>query len=508
MLGRIFTVGGYTLLSRLTGFARDIMLAAILGAGPVADAFFVALRLPNHFRAIFAEGAFNAAFVPAYAHLHSGSEKSAKLFADRIFTLLLSAQIVLLAVAWLFMPQVIAILAPGFSDDPVRGELAVSLTRITFPYLLLITLVTLYGGMLNVMHRFASAAAAPIFLNLSMMATLALAAFFPGAGYAAAWGVLIAGLLEFSLLAGDAARHGILPRFAPLKLDDDVRAFFRALGPATVGSMGTQVALFADTIIATFLPAGALSALYYADRLNQLPIGVIGIAIGTVLLPEMSRRLTAGDHAGAMASQRRAFDFTLLFSVPFVAAFLTVPDVIMRAMFVRGAFSKADAAAAGATLAAYAIGLIPFVLIRSAVAAFYARKDTATPVKAALTGVAVNVALKVALVGSLAQVGLALATALGAWVNLLLVIGFAVRAGYLEPDRTLARSSAKFVICGILLGMALWLAARFATAQFAQLSALRDEAVLVVLIAVGAIVYTGSVLLLFGGGWLKSLVRS
>ena len=191
------------------------------------------------------------------------------------------------------MPEVIAILAPGFKDDPARGELAISLTRITFPYLLLVTLVTLYGGMLNVMHRFASCAAAPIFLNLSMMATLALAAFFPGAGYAAAWGVLIAGILEFLLLAGDAAKSGILPKFAILKLDDDVRAFFRALGPATIGSMGTQIALFADTIIATFLPAGALSALYYADRLNQLPIGVIGIAIGTVLLPEMSRRLTA-----------------------------------------------------------------------------------------------------------------------------------------------------------------------------------------------------------------------
>ena len=259
--------------------------------------------------------------------------------------------------------------------------------------------------------------------------------------------MLISGFLQYFLLAGDLARHGGLPRFAPLRLDDDVRAFFRALGPATLGSMGTQVALFADTIIATFLPAGALSALYYADRLNQLPIGVIGIAIGTVLLPEMSRRLTAGDDAGAMASQRRAFDFTLLFSVPFVAAFLTVPDVIMRAMFARGAFSKADAAAAGATLAAYAIGLIPFVLIRSAVATFYARKDTATPVKAALTGVAVNVALKIALVGSLAQVGLALATAVGAWINLLLVIGFAVRAGYLELDRALMQSLAKFLAC-------------------------------------------------------------
>src|SRR5256714_4452927 len=298
MLGRIFTVGGLTLLSRLTGFARDIVLAAVLGAGPVADAFFVALRLPNHFRAIFAEGAFNAAFVPAYAHVNGQrGAQSARLFADRIFTLLFLSQVVLLVIAWLFMPQVIAILAPGFTDDPARGELAIALTRITFPYLLLITLVTLYGGMLNVMHRFASAAAAPIFLNLSMIATLALAALFPGAGYAAAWGVLIAGFLEYFLLAADAARSGILPRFAPLKLDEDVRSFFRALGPATLGSMGTQVALFADTIIATFLPAGALSALYYAGRLHQLPIGVIGISGGTVLLPQMAPPITANDHA-------------------------------------------------------------------------------------------------------------------------------------------------------------------------------------------------------------------
>src|SRR5882757_1202292 len=507
MLGRIFTVGGYTLLSRLTGFARDIMLAAILGAGPMADAFFAALRLPNHFRAIFAEGAFNAAFVPAYAHLHGKSEASAKLFADRIFTLLFAAQVVLLVVAWWFMPEVIAILAPGFKDDPARGELAIALTRITFPYLLLITLVTLYGGMLNVMHRFASAAAAPIFLNLSMMVTLALAAFFPGAGYAAAWGVLIAGILEFLLLAGDATKSGILPKFAPLKLDEDVRAFFRALGPATIGSMGTQVALFADTIIATFLPAGALSALYYADRLNQLPIGVIGIAIGTVLLPEMSRRIASGDQAGASVSQRQAFDFTLLLSVPFVAAFTTVPDVIMRAMFARGAFSKADAAAAGATLAAYAFGLIPFVLIRSAVATFYARKDTATPVKAALTGVAVNVALKILLVGSLAQVGLALATAVGAWINLLLVIGFAVRAGHLVLDRAILRSFAKFALTGVILGAALWFAARFAAVHLAQISAFRDEAALLILVVVGAVVYAGAILALFGRRWLVSLVR-
>jgi putative peptidoglycan lipid II flippase len=507
MLGRIFTVGSYTLLSRLTGFARDIMLAAILGAGPVADAFFVAFRLPNHFRAIFAEGAFNAAFVPAYAHVHGEKgEVSAKLFADRIFTLLFLSQVVLLVVAWLFMPQAMRVLAPGFSEDAEQRRLAIELTRITFPYLLLITLVTLYGGMLNVMHRFASAAAASIFLNIAMMATLAVAVWFPTPGHAAAWGVLISGFLQYFLLAGDLATHGGLPRFAPLKLDEDIRAFFRALGPATIGSMGTQVAMFADTIIATFLPAGALSALYYADRLNQLPIGVIGVAVGTVLLPEMARRITAGDNAGAMAAQRRAFDFTLLLSVPFVAAFLAAPDSITRAMFARGAFSKADAAAAGATLAAYAVGLIPFVLIRSAVATFYARKDTATPVKASLTGLTINMGLKLLLMGAFAQVGLALATAVGAWVNLLLVLAFAVRAGYLELNRPLWQSLLRFAVSGVVLAVALWFAARFAAAHF-QAIRFRDETTLLLLVGVGAVVYAASVLLLFGPRWLKALVK-
>jgi putative peptidoglycan lipid II flippase len=508
MLGRIFTVGFYTLLSRLTGFARDIMLAAILGAGPVADAFFVAFRLPNHFRAIFAEGAFNAAFVPAYAHVHGEKgEVSAKLFADRIFTLLFLSQVILLAVAWLFMPQAMSVLAPGFSEDAEQRRLAIELTRITFPYLLLITLVTLYGGMLNVMHRFASAAAASIFLNIAMMATLAVAVWFPTPGHAAAWGVLISGFLQYFLLAGDLATHGGLPRFAPLRLDEDIRAFFRALGPATIGSMGTQVAMFADTIIATFLPAGALSALYYADRLNQLPIGVIGIAVGTVLLPEMARRISAGDNAGAMAAQRRAFDFTLLLSVPFVAAFLAVPEAITRAMFARGAFSKADAAAAGATLAAYAVGLIPFVLIRSAVATFYARKDTATPVKASLTGLTINMGLKLLLMGAFAQIGLALATAVGAWVNLLLVLGFAVRAGYLELNRPLWQSLLRFAISGVVLAAALWFAARFAAAHFEAIR-FRDETTLLLLIGVGAVVYAACVLLLFGPRWLKSLVKA
>jgi putative peptidoglycan lipid II flippase len=207
-----------------------------------------------------------------------------------------------------------------------------------------------------------------------------------------------------------------------------------------------------------------------------------------------------------MEQQRRAFDFTLLFAVPFVAAFLAVPDVITRALFARGAFTKGDAAAAGATLAAYAVGLIPFVLIRSAVATFYARKDTATPVKASLTGLAVNMGLKLLLMGSLAQIGLALATAIGAWVNLLLVLAFAVRAGFLELSRALGQSLLKFALCGVILAAALWLAARYFAPHFAAVR-FHDEIMLLLLIGVAAVIYAASILGLFGPRWLRRLVK-
>ena len=507
MIERILTVGGYTLLSRITGFFRDIILAAVLGAGPVADAFFVAFRLPNHFRAIFAEGAFNAAFVPAYARIREqGGAERAGLFADRIFTLLLISQIALLAIALLFTPEVIDVLAPGFARDPGRFALATDLTRITFPYLLLITLVTLYGGILNALQRFAAAAAASTLLNLSMMATLALVAFFPSAGHAAAWGVLISGVLQLALVGGDTWRAGAMTVVRWPELDADVRKFFRALGPATVGSMGVQLALFADTIIASFLPAGAVSALYYADRLNQLPIGVIGIAAGTVILPEMSRRIAGGDHRGAAHAQNRAVEFTLLLSIPCIAAFFVIPDLIMRALFMRGAFTAADADAAGRTLMAYAFGLLPFVLIRSAVATFFSRGDTATPVKAALLAAAVNIAFKVLLMGPLAQVGLALATSIGAWINLGLVIWFAARAGHIVQDDRLRQSVVSLAIAGVALAGALWLCHAPVVQWASDWHRWSDLGALAILAAIGGAVYGGTVLFLFGRAKIMSFL--
>jgi putative peptidoglycan lipid II flippase len=298
-----------------------------------------------------------------------------------------------------------------------------------------------------------------------------------------------------------------LPRFRTLRLDEDVRRFFKALGPAVLGSAGTQIALFADTIIASFLAAGAVSALYYADRLNQLPIGVIGIAVGTVLLPEMASRIATGDEAGARRAQDRAIEFTLLLSIPCVAAFSTVPDLIMLALFSRGAFTAADAASAGATLAAYSIGLLPFVLLRAVSSSFLARGDTATPVKALMASVVINVALKVLLMDRYAQVGLAFATSVGAWVNFGLLVWFASRRKLIAFDDRLRSSGLKLMLAGLALAAALLLAVDPVMRNSSSLGAPRFVVALAVLAIVGAAVYGGAVAVMCGPGWFREFRR-
>jgi putative peptidoglycan lipid II flippase len=507
MIKRIATVGGLTLISRASGFIRDVVMAAVLGAGPMADAFFVAFRLPNHFRAIFAEGAFAAAFIPAYARtLQQSGIGSAKLFADRIAAALVVINLVLLTLALLFTPGVVSILAPGLVNDPLRYDLAVALTRITFPYLTLVSFETLLAGVLNANERFAAAAGAPIFLNISLIATLLLAPYFHSAGYAAAWGVLIAGVAQVMLVATDAEMRDVGIRFRMPTLDAPTRRFLKALGPAIIGAGGVQLALFADTLIASFLRTGALSALYYADRINQLPIGVVGIAVGTVLLPEMSRRLAAGDERGAAQAQARGIQLALLLTVPSVAGAVAIPDLVMRALFARGAFTAADAAAAGATLAAYAIGLLPFVMMRSFTAPFYARGDTLTPVKAALLAAGANIAFKVMLMGPLAQVGLAFATSIGAWINLSLLTIFARRRGFAVSGAGL-RPVIRLLLAGVGLAATLYFGNLLLSHAFAGIRHFREEITLAVLLAVGVVVYIALVMLLLGRGWLQNLFK-
>ncbi|ALG73487.1 multidrug transporter MurJ [Azospirillum thiophilum] len=461
MFRHILSVGGLTLASRVLGFLRDVLTAALLGAGPVADAFFVAFRLPNHFRALFAEGAFNSAFVPLFSgKLVQDGSAAARRFADEVMTLLVIVQLLLLLAVLAFMPQFMTVFAPGFADEPEKFRLAVLFTSITFPYLLLISLVSLYGGVLNSMGRFGAAAAAPILMNICLIAALVVGTpLMPTAGHALSWGVLASGVAQYLYLAWDARRAGMTLRPVVPRLSADVKRFLTVLGPAALGSGLTQISLFADTLIASALPTGAVSYLYYADRLNQLPLGVIGIAVGTVLLPEMTKRIKGGDEAGAVDSQNRAVEFSLLLTLPAAVAFLVAGTPILSVLFQRGAFGPADAAASALTLQAYALGLPAFVVIRSLVNGFYARHDTATPVRVALAAVGINVALKLVLMGPLAQVGLAVATSVGAWVNAGLLAWLLYRRGLFRADVRLIRNLPRMALAAAAMAGALWLAA-------------------------------------------------
>jgi putative peptidoglycan lipid II flippase len=496
MLRSLFTVGGWTIASRVSGFFRDVLLGAVLGAGLVADTFVIAFRLPNHFRAIFGEGAFNSAYVPAYSRaLQKQGPEEAKHFSSQILTLLLISQLLFLAFALIFTPTFVRVLAPGFESDPEKFARAVMLTRITFPYLLCVTLVTLHSGTLNANGHFAAAAFVPVLLNLTMIVFVALAFLFPDAGVAASVGVTVSGVLQLALMMIAARRVGVLEGIEKPRWNDDVRRFFRALGPAVIGAGGVQIALFADTIISSLLPTGGPSSIYYADRIYQLPIGVIGIAAGTVLLPEMSRLFAAGDAAAARQAQNRTMALTLTLAAPFFVAFLIIPDLVMRAVFVRGRFTVADANAAASVLAAYGIGLLASLLIRSAVASFQAKGDTTTPMVIALIAVAANVGLKLMLFRPFGAPGLAFATAIGAWLNFLLLVIVALRRGTMHFDDVFKRSAfATATGTVVLANVGLWGRGPMEHA----LTGLRfaDEITLTVLTLAGGLVYCG--FLLFG----------
>ncbi|RDJ23559.1 murein biosynthesis integral membrane protein MurJ [Bosea caraganae] len=505
MFRKILSVGGFTLLSRLSGFIRDIVLAAVLGAGALMDAFSVALRLPNHFRTIFGEGAVNQAYIPAYARVRQqAGEAAAALFANRIFTLNLIVQVVLLALALPFMPEIVRLLAPGFSGDPQRFELAVALTRITFPYLLFITLVTLLSANLNAIDRYAAAAGAPILLNVCLVAALAIAFLFPSAAYAAAWGVAVSGVLQWLLVAIDARRAGVGAALVAPRIDADVKSFLKAFGPAVIGSAGVQIALFADTIIASLLPRGAYSALYYAERLYQLPIGVIAIGVGTVLLPTMSRLLAAGNVEAADKAQNRAVALTLVMAAPFAAAFLAIPELIVSALFERGRFDSTASQAAGAVLFAYAVGLPAIVLIRSQVSAFQARGDTTTPMMVSLAAIACNVGLKLLLWRDWGAPGLALATAAGAWINLGLLFVLALRRGWTKPDRQLPL----LIVITLAGAVIAAVAARVLTpVLLIEMARFPAEVKLVTLAAVGAVAGLLYLVVTLGGLKAARLIR-
>ena len=502
LLRSVATIGGYTLLSRVLGFARDVLVAAYVGAGPVADAFFVAFKFPNLFRRLFAEGAFNAAFVPIFAGLAATSgHGAAKRFAEDALAVLLAVLIAFVIVAEIAMPWLMYAFAPGFSATPAKFHLAVELTRITFPYLLFISLVSLQGGVLNSIDRFAAVAATPVLMNVCFIAGLLLLIHVtPTAGHALAWGVAAAGVVQFLWLAWAMNRAGLALSLPRPRLSPEVRRLLALMLPATLGAGVVQINLMIDIVIASVLPTGSVSYLYYADRVYELPLGVIGIAIGTALLPQLARHARRGEAAAAITSLNRGVEVALLLALPATVALLVIAHPIVAGLFERGAFGGAAAGATSAALVAYALGLPAYVLIKVLAPGFYAREDTKTPVKIATGCVVANTVLALALLKPLgafgiAHVGIAGATAASAWINTVALAAILHRRGHFVPDASLRRRAPRALAASLVMAAALWGALK-PLAPWLAGGSLHRAAALGILVAVGLAVCGGAALLL------------
>ncbi|HEB79799.1 MAG TPA: murein biosynthesis integral membrane protein MurJ [Rhodospirillales bacterium] len=457
----IVTVGGLTMASRVLGFIRDILIAAILGAGMLADVFFVAFKFPNLFRRLFAEGAFNAAFVPLFAGLlEEEGEDGARAFAEQALAVLLWALLIFVAAFELAMPLLMYGFAPGFAATPEKFDLAILLTRVTFPYLLFISLASLMAGVLNSLGRFAAAAATPILLNLCLIgAILGLAPLMASPAHALAWGVAGAGLTQFVWMYVFCARAGMPLRLRRPRLTPTVSRMLKRIVPVAIGAGVYQINLLIDTIIASFLPTGSISYLFFADRVNQLPLGVVGVAVGTALLPLLSRQLRAGQDVQAMDSQNRALEFAFLLTLPAAAALMVIAHPVIAVLFERGAFGPGEVQATAQALSVYAAGLPAYVLVKALAPGFFARGDTVTPVKAGVAALVVNLVLNLALMGPFLHVGIAMATVISSWLNAGLLAVILMRRGHLKIDGRLRSRLPRMAAASVGMAVVLLLAA-------------------------------------------------
>ena len=457
LLQAIATVGAVTLVSRVLGFIRDILVAAVLGAGVGADAFFIAFKIPNLFRRLFAEGAFSMAFVPMFAgRLEDSGIQVAKNFAEQALSVLFFILLVFVVVLQITMPIVMLVFAPGFIGDPGKFNLVVELTRITFPYLLFISMVSLMAGVLNSLGRFAAAAATPILLNLCLIgAILGLAPYMPSASHALAWGVTGAGVLQLVWLYGVCGRQGVWLKLSRPRFDPDVLDLMKRMIPVAVGAGIYQINLVIDTIIASLLPTGSISYLFYADRVNQLPLGILGVAVGTALLPMLSRQVRSGDTVAALRSQNLAIEISLLLTIPAAVALVVIADPVIRVLFERGAFGTAETEATAAALSVYATGLPAYVLVKALAPGFFGRKDTATPVKISVLCLVTNLALNLILMGPYGHVGIAAATVVSSWLNAGFLAYVLYRRGHLVIDSRLSRRLPGMIAASVGMGLAL-----------------------------------------------------
>ncbi len=445
--------------SRILGFVRDKLTAYYVGTGPIAQAFVVANRLPNLFRALFGEGAFNSAFVPELSGLlHNQGEQAATRFAAEAIAVMAFWLSMLTIAGEIFMPGLVWLQASGYAGDPAKFGLTVDLARIAFPYLMLICLSALLSGILNTLHRFTAASIAPVINNMvAIAALLVLTPYLPTAGHALAIGVSISGAIQLVVLAW-AVQHGGMRISVPRpRLTPEVRLLLRRMGPGLLAAGAIQISQSVDVVIASWLPDGAAAVLYYAQRLYQLPLGTVGVAVGTAILPLLTSQVRTGKTAAAIETMNRGLEFALFLTIPAALALCVTAEPLTWVLFGGGAFTREAAHLSAQSLAAYAPGLVAFVLLKVLQPGFFARGDTKTPMRVTMATLGLNLMLNLIFFrAGLAHVGPPLAGSLAAIINVAWLSLLLIRHGYLVADATLRRRVPRMALAGTAMAALLW----------------------------------------------------
>ncbi len=490
LLKAMATIASFTMISRIAGMVRDMLTASVLGASPVADAFFIALKLPNLFRRVAAEGAFSVSFIPLYSQtLEQDGESAAAKFLGQVFSLMVIVMSVFTIIMMAAMPWVIHIIAPGFQDGSERYDLAVPMTQTSFPYLMLMSCTALFGGMLNAHHKFAPFAAAPIIFNLTLISCLlGLSHIFPNAGYAMAFGISVSGVLQLGMMIYFVRRHKILFSWEKPVISEKIKTLFKKMGPGIMSAGVFQINLFVDMMIASLLPAGAISYLYYADRLNQLPLSIGGIAIGTALLPMLSRAISSDNHEEGRDLFNRSLEFCFLVACPAAVALLIIPFPMVQTLFGHGQFSLTDAIQTSYVLMGYAVGLPAYIASKVFMTAFWAHQDTVTPVKISILTAGTNIVLCLLFIGLLGVAGIALATGLAGWMQVYFLHKHLKSNDRLSFDVRLTTVFPKIALCSCVMAVALSVLVYVMQPFFYQALPVKILA-LVALIGGGAITY-------------------
>jgi putative peptidoglycan lipid II flippase len=446
------TFSFFTIISRLLGYVRDILIAVFLGAGPLADAFFVAFRIPNTFRRLFSEGTFNAAFVPSYSSV-LGNKKTSHKFANNVFNLLMMGLFFLVIVIEIMMPLFVFLIAPGFEDDYQKMELAITLTRITFPFLMFISLASFFSAILNSHNKFAIASASPIILNILLIAVLLLGKILNDQlVYYLSYAVTISGILQFIFLYLFVKKY-FSPRISLLfKIDNKIKKFFRKLIPSIFSSGVTQINILVGTIIASF-QASAVSYLYYADRIYQINLAIAGIAIGTVILPQLSKHVKNNKKEKIRSIQNKALELSLFLSIPATIALSIAPEEIISSLFGYGSFDELSVKNSAKALFYFALGLPAFSLIKVFSTFFFARHNTKIPFYISLTSVLINIFISIVFFKEVGFIIIPIATTISSWFNAILLFIFLKIKNLFSFNLVFISRFIKILLASLLMGI-------------------------------------------------------